>query len=507
MRRFIFLLFYFPLLLSANATITVSGKLPIEQIKEIGVHLPFHFFRLDKNTHWTQLEADGSFSVTLDLPETQFAFLRIDQQWIKVLLEPGSDLFITDPGPDKQLRFAGSLAAVNELFASLHAGERVKDPLAAFESVEDPQLLWRTIEAKQMADQEQLEDFLREHPEKERFRDVLRQEVRYYHLELFYRVGKQRSYVFPIDSTFDQTGWRTILATQFIPENLQNETALPSLSYFWWLSDYFDWEQRLLFDRFQALGKDAGMAMIEEVLGERPSTLFPRLENDKFFLLFKHLLLPQKLKGRVLEKALVGDLYVAASQEYFENLEEAYQLYRGLFPEGRYLSRLDRKLEPVINKFRDTQADNSQNTYTFLDAEREGWDSLAQVLRPYRGQVVLVDLWFSTCGPCREEFRHLPALKERFQDQDLAYLYISTDSPSRRDHWQTTARYYGLTGKHILGSRTLLDEIWQDLPQPQYAYPRYLLVDRSGRISTKQAPLPSEKEKLYRAIDQLLLEK
>ena len=48
-------------------------------------------------------------------------------------------------------------------------------------------------------------------------------------------------------------------------------------------------------------------------------------------------------------------------------------------------------------------------------------------LADQRGQVVLIDFWATTCPPCRKELPHIQRIHEKYQNDGLVVLAISTD--------------------------------------------------------------------------------
>jgi cytochrome c biogenesis protein CcmG, thiol:disulfide interchange protein DsbE len=53
-------------------------------------------------------------------------------------------------------------------------------------------------------------------------------------------------------------------------------------------------------------------------------------------------------------------------------------------------------------------------------------------LEDFRGQVVLVNVWATWCGPCREELPELARLAREHRDAGLVVLGISVDAPGAR---------------------------------------------------------------------------
>ncbi|HET9948606.1 MAG TPA: TlpA disulfide reductase family protein [Longimicrobiales bacterium] len=61
-------------------------------------------------------------------------------------------------------------------------------------------------------------------------------------------------------------------------------------------------------------------------------------------------------------------------------------------------------------------------TATTLDGEQVG-------LSAYEGRVVLLNIWATWCGPCRQEMPSLQRLYESFAGTDFEILAVSVDAP------------------------------------------------------------------------------
>ncbi|MFJ6758583.1 TlpA family protein disulfide reductase [Streptomyces sp. NPDC091273] len=103
-------------------------------------------------------------------------------------------------------------------------------------------------------------------------------------------------------------------------------------------------------------------------------------------------------------------------------------------------------------------------------------------LAGFRGQVVVVNVWGSWCGPCRAEAQDLAQLSRETPAEEVRFLGINTRDPDR-----TAARSF--VREHGLGFPSLHDPSGElllrfppELLNPQ-AIPSTLVIDRRGRIA------------------------
>ena len=140
------------------------------------------------------------------------------------------------------------------------------------------------------------------------------------------------------------------------------------------------------------------------------------------------------------------------------------------------------------------------NEIKFVEAEFSSLDEL--LAQPqFEDKVVYIDLWFSNCKPCIKEMPHMAELKKKLAGQEIEYLYIAreTSNPDSRQRWINAIQKYDLKGWHAYMVSDMQDKIWEPIleNQPQKkspAYPRYLIVDRSGKVVNYDASNPSYKE-------------
>ncbi len=123
--------------------------------------------------------------------------------------------------------------------------------------------------------------------------------------------------------------------------------------------------------------------------------------------------------------------------------------------------------------------------YTVVEVGKEiGADSLLQVVtRPYRGKMILVDMWNTWCGPCIRAMKSLQPLKEELKD--VVYLYIA-DETSPEGKWKLTiSDIHGIHHRITNRQSAALSKL--------YGYPgipTYFIVNRKGEISYKVTGFP-----------------
>jgi cytochrome c biogenesis protein CcmG, thiol:disulfide interchange protein DsbE len=64
------------------------------------------------------------------------------------------------------------------------------------------------------------------------------------------------------------------------------------------------------------------------------------------------------------------------------------------------------------------------------DFELEQTDGKKFKFADLKGKVILVDVWATWCGPCREQTPKLAALQEKYRDRGLAVVGLSLDEKS-----------------------------------------------------------------------------
>ena len=131
----------------------------------------------------------------------------------------------------------------------------------------------------------------------------------------------------------------------------------------------------------------------------------------------------------------------------------------------------------------------------------DGEQILRKITEPYRGRLVLLDIWGTWCGPCKEALSHSQEEYERLKDYNLVYLYLANRSSD--EAWKNVIKQFNVTGENIVHYNLPIDQ--QSAVENYlnvHAWPHYRLIDRDGKVLDVNAD-PRDLEGLARLLEQM----
>ncbi|MCH6198384.1 TlpA family protein disulfide reductase [Aquiflexum sp. LQ15W] len=140
------------------------------------------------------------------------------------------------------------------------------------------------------------------------------------------------------------------------------------------------------------------------------------------------------------------------------------------------------KLEKLKAKWEPISPGKTVPDFEFSDLKGE-----TVRLSDLKGNLVYIDIWATWCGPCIAEHPHWDKVKEEYKDKPVAFLTVSIDET--REPWEKMVK-----NKKMDGLQWFAPNAWQsELAQffMVNAIPRFLLLDREGKIIDPSAERPS----------------
>lgn len=127
---------------------------------------------------------------------------------------------------------------------------------------------------------------------------------------------------------------------------------------------------------------------------------------------------------------------------------------------------------------------------------------LSKLIDLYKGKLIVLDFWSSWCAPCIREIPSMKALYNNYSQTDIVFLSISLDKEFQ--NWKNAVLANDLDKKT---SYMLVDSDASSIIKTYSIdfLPRYIIIDKKGRILTDDAPRPSD-VKLKELIDKNLLQ-
>ncbi len=498
------ILLFISLLFVSNlffAQATLTGK-----VKNAVVGIPVNYIPPLKGTFFLsgykecRLDTAGNFRsemTSVDTPSI-VSFYCNNAYW-RAYCKPGDkDSIYVDLKDPNEIQFFGKNAVINVFlnktlhrekyfsgFADTPTEKTFLDDMSGL-VVEDKVLKMRDKELV-LLDSFQLKNNLDTHLYK-----IIAADIRYYHLAMFNGLTlsvykptlKANDIITPFDKQWGLV-WERVMEKS---EPMDNPIAAATYWYHDYLDRFIDWYRA-------SYKKDIDLKRLDLKKGEN---IF---EVEQ--------IIRQYFSGKALEIALSDMIYEEAIQETMQpSLISIYNRFAKEFPNSIYHGYLRTAMAPVVSNWAN---DNSNLLASvgeiFLINNPEKINTFDQLLTAFKGKVVYVDLWATWCGPCKQEFQYKGELEVFSKDKELEKLFISIDKPEKEQGWLDAISFYDLNGHHIRVNAELLSDLRKnhsDDGKGTLTLPRYMIIDREGKVVEKAAHRPSDKEKLFNQLNKYL---
>lgn len=194
------------------------------------------------------------------------------------------------------------------------------------------------------------------------------------------------------------------------------------------------------------------------------SLILPQISNDT-------------IKG---ETVLMAASSTLKTYEGFLDYEEKY---------GKYLITDNQKqrMKDVMLKVADNSKGQQAVNFKFPDITGK-----EIALSDLKGKIVYIDVWATWCVPCIKEIPALKSLEKEYRGKDIVFLSISVDASKDYEKWKKYVNSNELEGVQLFAGDKASAGIMK--PYKITGIPRFMLVDKAGKMVTDNAPRPSTSE-------------
>lgn len=115
---------------------------------------------------------------------------------------------------------------------------------------------------------------------------------------------------------------------------------------------------------------------------------------------------------------------------------------------------------------------------------------LDKLVKPYRGNLVVIDFWGMGCGPCRAGMKRQRAIVEALKNRPVRFLYVCNEADSPREASEKWMGENKIEGEHLYVSAAE----WKRLNAMFNfsAIPFAVLIDGEGRVVQRDFSIPFE---------------
>ena len=111
----------------------------------------------------------------------------------------------------------------------------------------------------------------------------------------------------------------------------------------------------------------------------------------------------------------------------------------------------------------------------------DGEKILRKIIEPYKGKIILIDVWGTWCMPCKMALKNSQEEFEALKDYDIQYLYFANKSPEQS--WKNVINEYKVTGDNVAHYNLPADQ--QSAVEnflKIHKFPSFRIIDTDGNI-------------------------
>lgn len=485
---------------NAYAQVKLSGHISNNTSREIVLITPVDGKYFAGSKIKATVEKNGNFTFNFNLDKPGFASLYNPPKGgpIRIYLHPNiSDSLSFDQHDFKNsLTFYGSNAQQN---AFINNPMRIREKynrnssVLTFKKDTLPEKVFEKVMEMRDDELRGLDTFAKENHLQSDFIKAMEWDIRYYYINLFNGVVTDYYYdsIRGRNTIFNEQ-WGRYWDKAMHLEKISNDEALVSSWYSKYVKEYIE--------RYKTWYQEKEKFTNDDWNEGKPYIKYAEVINEYF-------------SGEALENSLASLILSAAYQSRYEkSLITLYEQFIKKYPDSKYTKYITPYIQPII-AYHEVSDQIKEGIHIFEEYDKI--NTFKELVEPFKGKVIYIDLWATWCKPCLEEFQNVEALKEHFKDsKEVKFLYLSLDRNYSNNNtiikWKKLIKLNNLKGIHFIANKNLSNAIYKKFGSHisgenyQISIPRYIIINKEGEVVESTAKKPSDKDALYKQIEQYL---
>lgn len=440
-----------------------------------------------------------SYDTTIDIPEyiimTNNPRTRNDMLWIRPLYVcPGDQLniHVDIVGNTPKIEIKGKGWENNQLW---DFGFNKEEGLEPFKGDTTPTRILSYLKEVEKNDRQELAEYSKKYRPSEDFIKNSGAQISYQRVENYYNFLESNK--FKIREHFDthRSFWYSELEALFSEIPLQSEAAIYSPNY-----------QSLI--RTSMLRKKEGLwrQMRLDPTGFYKEWFDMDVNKGEAYLngestnLICMAIIQRYFQGKVKEYAYAHLLDESLKEDLLDSISVVYSAFVKEFPVSKYREEIAKRYSEKLERYDKPLTDKM----IFLDSTATAYNSFKDLLVPFKGKVVFIDMWGTWCGPCRSDIdAHSAGLKRAFKDRtDVVFLYVANHDRTNIEKWKKLIPFYNLEGYHVLANEQLTMDIMGKVEGN--GFPTYIVVDKEGNYELAKSQFPMKPDLIIDHLKQKL---
>jgi thiol-disulfide isomerase/thioredoxin len=292
------------------------------------------------------------------------------------------------------------------------------------------------------------------------------------------------------------SSWQKVSDSLFAITKLNNDAALAADHYAQLIKSFLYYEQH----RLLTMAELEPQTFYKEWYQSDTLTGKKLLTDDRKNLL-QEKIIKKYFTGKSAEYAY-AELFEMADQESApQNIPEIFERFKSKYPHSRYISLFAPSVNIIIAKRKHTLNDKM----VFLPDNGLNINKLEGVVAAMKGKTVLVDMWGTWCGPCREEIeKHSARIRDYFKGKKLDYLYIANFDLKNEEPWKKLIAYFNIEGIHMMANDSLTKDIMTKVKGS--GFPTTFIIKRDGTVEQSKTQYPIDENILFSQLQAALKE-